>query len=472
MIAARDELGMIEIKDHSTCEVTWVEIQSNAHPSIIVGAFYRPGWTKISTLKELKTSLEQLPNPYTEHIILAGDFNLPSINWTTSTYITGGKDKELCEELIAIAQDNGLEQIQLSPSREANNLDLFFTSNASLIKECNTLPGISDHDMILADCFFKPSLSIPKRREIFLYKKANWDNIKYDMKKLNNTILEEIGTGKYTIEEIWEKLKSGINDSVKQHVPSRKSRKNNNLPWVNRNLEKEIKKKRKLHSKYKNIGSEKALHEYKEQRKKTKRLIRKAHWGYLNVVFEKAMSSGNNKPFWKYVKTRRTDVVVIAPIKKDGQLYYAAKEKAEKLNSQFKSVFNKQILPLPQIAENIFPTIEELKIKSNGVKNLLSKFNPNKACGPDGLPTVVLKQCHEELAPAVAAVFQKSLHDGMLPNDWRDAYSMYAQSSKREVDIMQQTTRPISLTSITCKTMEHIVCRHLLNHLEKPWNPN
>jgi hypothetical protein len=27
--------------------------------------------------------------------------------------------------------------------------------------------------------------------------------------------------------------------------------------------------------------------------------------------------------------------------------------------------------------------------------------------------------------------------------------------------------RPVSLTSVTCKILEHIICRHLLKHLEK-----
>ena len=132
----------------------------------------------METLKELKTSVEKLPNPHSKHVLLAGDFNLSSIDWLSVTYTTSGKYKELCEELIDIIQDNGLEQIQLKPSRENNTLDLFFTSNPSLIKECNTIPGISDHDMIVTDCYFKPTLSKPKRREIFLYKKANWENIK------------------------------------------------------------------------------------------------------------------------------------------------------------------------------------------------------------------------------------------------------------------------------------------------------
>ena len=31
---------------------------------------------------------------------------------------------------------------------------------------------------------------------------------------------------------------------------------------------------------------------------------------------------------------------------------------------------------------------------------------------------------------------------------------------------MDSNYRPISLTSVCCKTLEHIICKHMLNHLE------
>ena len=44
----------------------------------------------------------------------------------------------------------------------------------------------------------------------------------------------------------------------------------------------------------------------------------------------------------------------------------------------------------------------------------------NKASGPDGMPTYILKELHvsHELAPILASLFQQSLDLGQLPNDW------------------------------------------------------
>ena len=49
-----------------------------------------------------------------------------------------------------------MEQIQMNTTRENNNLDLFFTNHPSLVKSCNTIPGISDHDMVVVDIELKP----------------------------------------------------------------------------------------------------------------------------------------------------------------------------------------------------------------------------------------------------------------------------------------------------------------------------
>ena len=53
---------------------------------------------------------------------------------------------------------------------------------------------------------------------------------------------------------------------------------------------------------------------------------------------------------------------------------------------------------------------------------------------------------------------------GELPSDWRKANvtCVFKKGDKHQPG----NYRPISLTSVTCKLLEHIVCRHLCCHLE------
>ena len=44
--------------------------------------------------------------------------------------------------------------------------------------------------------------------------------------------------------------------------------------------------------------------------------------------------------------------------------------------------------------------------------------NVDKASGLDGVPTYILRELSHELAPILASLFQQSLDQGQLPNDW------------------------------------------------------
>ena len=78
---------------------------------------------------------------------------------------------------------------------------------------------------------------------------------------------------------------------------------------------------------------------YKQHKSITQKLVRQAHWNYVNAILNKSLEHGNNKPCWKYMKARRNDNIGLAAIKNNGILYHDTRTKAELLNHQFKSAF-------------------------------------------------------------------------------------------------------------------------------------
>ena len=50
-----------------------------------------------------------------------------------------------------------------------------------------------------------------------------------------------------------------------------------------------------------------------------------------------------------------------------------------------------------------------------------AELSVTKACGPDGICPCLLKEGATELATPLAAFFNKSLTDGVLPVDWISA---------------------------------------------------
>ena len=69
-----------------------------------------------------------------------------------------------------------------------------------------------------------------------------------------------------------------------------------------------------------------------------------------------------------------------------------------------------------------------------------------------------------ELAAIVHANFTQSLDTGELPRDW--SLANVAPILKKGNRSLAENNRPVSLTCITCKLFEHIVCRHILDHVE------
>ena len=76
----------------------------------------------------------------------------------------------------------------------------------------------------------------------------------------------------------------------------------------------------------------------------------------------------------------------------------------------------------------------------------------------------LIKACAEEVAPVLINIFQMSLDSGELPEDWRTANVV--PIFKKGEKCVPQNYRPVSLTSVCCKFLEHIVCKHMLTHLE------
>ena len=119
---------------------------------------------------------------------------------------------------------------------------------------------------------------------------------------------------------------------------------------------------------------------------------------------------------------------------------------------------------MPNTTKQVRNSTPTLTIREKGVTDLLKKVNPSKASGPDNIPNRVPKECAEELAPIFTTMYQHSI-DTELPQDWLNANisCIYKKGNKHAAE----NYRPVSLTSVPCKLLEHISCRHMLRHLEK-----
>lgn len=75
------------------------------------------------------------------------------------------------------------------------------------------------------------------------------------------------------------------------------------------------------------------------------------------------------------------------------------------------------------------------------------------------------KTAAEELAPVLTKLFQFSLNLGHVPRDWREArvVPIFKKGERHQ----PSNYRPVSLTSITCKILEHIVHSNVMGHYDR-----
>ena len=191
---------------------------------------------------------------------------------------------------------------------------------------------------------------------------------------------------------------------------------------------------------------------------------------------------GQDSPFPKFLhlKIRRRNGVESLTTLEEGEFKFAidgcinvneqeissAKGKAEALNQQYCSVFTSENTNhMPKMNGEPFPSIDTLTIDLDGVTKLLQEINPKKAYGPDGIHFQLLKDLSQELAPVICHIFSKSLSTGDLPDDWltTNITAIFKKGEKCK----PSNYRPVSLTSVTCKLIEHIIFRHIMAHLEE-----
>ena len=98
-------------------------------------------------------------------------------------------------------------------------------------------------------------------------------------------------------------------------------------------------------------------------------------------------------------------------------------------------------------------------------KEQLSRLNTNKAPGPDGIHPYVLRELAAEIAYPVCKLYNQSLEEGTLPEDWTIAIvtPIFKKGKKKD----PTNYRPVSLTSVLGKVMEKLVRASIVDHLEQ-----
>ena len=100
----------------------------------------------------------------------------------------------------------------------------------ALVKYEATIPGISDHDVIVVDAALKPEYCKKQPRKVYIYSRADWATIKEDINNFANDYISNIAS--HSVDENWITFREHLQNVINKHVPSKFTSTRQHLPWI------------------------------------------------------------------------------------------------------------------------------------------------------------------------------------------------------------------------------------------------
>ena len=129
------------------------------------------------------------------------------------------------------------------------------------------------------------------------------------------------------------------------------------------------------------------------------------------------------------------------------------------ITSKFSSESN-----IPHIqSEN---TSDPFKTDINTIMRRTAMIRKGKSVGPDHISGEILKMDGGAMIPYLAQLLDITTNNGTLPGDWKRATVIPVH--KGGYRSLVTNYRPVSLTSVVCKQMEHVIA----SYLRRMWDKN
>jgi hypothetical protein len=228
-------------------------------------------------------------------------------------------------------------------------------------------------------------------------------------------------------------------------------------PWIDGDVIHLSNKKNSARLKAKLTNKPTDWNKYKFLNNKLKNLVHKKHKNFLNSCFKDI--DYTPKKFWGLVSQKNKKGSLPSEMYLNDQVSSDSSNKANLFNNYFSSQFNTSTYPEPNIPTFINENLSNLILSEVEVYNVLTKLDINKANGPDGIATIIYKNCAKTLCESLTLLFNLSLSKGIIPQEWKKANIVPVFKKGNKSDISNY--RPISLLPIVGKVLERCVHSHI-----------
>ena len=385
---------------------------------------------------------------YAVHVF--GDFNFPEITWDPPSALAGP-----ATNFLTATQACDLVQLVQYPTRGENILDLVLTTSPESVT-CVTVDTpflTSDHSSVLVllrNLFFEPNDPSLNQRS---YRRGNYDGLNDFLRGID---WELFSMGMNSVQDLNDIFVSVMSCGIDMYIPVCKKRAKKRPSAAQNKLRK------KRMTLYKN-RKEKIL-EYKEVSRELLQQKRREYEEYERKIIE----SGDLNGLFSYARNKMHSSDSVTCLKRsDGSMAETNAEIASLFSNTFASVFTVDdgIVPVFPPRAPIGVSFDDVIFSESIVREKLRKLPPKTSRTPDEIPAIVLKKTAAAVAYPLARIFGLSFETGELPGVWRKA--LVVPIFKKGDRLLPSNYRPVSLTSVCCRTMESIIKASLSLYLKR-----
>ena len=245
-------------------------------------------------------------------------------------------------------------------------------------------------------------------------------------------------------------------------------------PWLTAGIKNSITKKHALYRKYQKLRSNESFIAYKAYRNKLTAILRKAEKMHYQKKLENVKD--NLTKTWKILKSLISHTAkkeTFEEIVHNNKIICDPKQIADSFNSFFANVGPNLAANIPNTSHkfteylkcNIADSIFLKPADDSEVQHVILSLKNSTSKGHDELQVNTIKDCSSQLAKPLCLLFNKSIQEGIVPDDLKIAkiVPIFKSEDKKTVS----NYRPISVLPAFSKIFERLVYNRLLDFINQ-----
>ncbi|KAL1447912.1 hypothetical protein WDU94_015615 [Cyamophila willieti] len=392
-----------------------------------------------------------------------GDFNLSHLQWfpcEDTNYLQFSNSNPLSDIFLGSMAFNGLFQINYRFNDLNRLLDLVFVNDPTTI-----IHPVDDDDALVRVEGHHPVFTVSstitvtrftppyEKREIYCFSKCNFTGLNNYFRDIRwDYILDSTTLIDSQIENFYKTVRHGISSFVPKITIG-----NFRYPiWYSKELREKISNKKILHKTYKRSPSVFNYNQFSQARRECKALSWCEYEKYIKDTENEIQI--NPRKIFTYLRNKKHSNIQPVSLTLDNLTSNDSEESANLFARHFATVYSDETIvpPEPNVGKTLLSPLPIVVLRESNVLNKLKKLKASSSAGPDGVPTILLKECAAVLSAPLTMLFQRSLTSGIFPGYWRTSYVVPLHKSGSKTNVKQ--FRPIGKLSAIPKLFESLVC--------------